>query len=98
LILEAVDAAAPTLKMLWERATAAVAWLLTYGLGKGIGLVWKGLKIGVSSAAANSTSNSSTATTTTARKAEKLRMKRAAMQDSADDIGSSGSLTLAGSG
>lgn len=47
LLLEAVDATAPTLRLLWNRATEALAWLLTYVIGKGIGMVWKGLKIGL---------------------------------------------------
>jgi len=91
LILEAVDAAAPTLKMLWDKASAAVAWLLTYGLGKGIGLVWKGLKIGVSTAAnGTSTGDRSTNSGTTKNKknaTSRARLKRRSAQDQTRDGG-----------
>ncbi len=103
LILEAVDAAAPTLKMMWERATAAVAWLLTYGLGRGIGLVWKGLKIGVSSAAANGSGSDATSSNTKGRgnnnSVKKSSVKRRTTGESDESSGNagsgSGSLSLA---
>ena len=86
LMLEAVDAAAPTLRVLWERATGAVAWLLTYGLGKGLGLVWKGLKIGVASASATSSGNSQSNTTTeSARKRASMKGRMTQKNDEASD-------------
>ena len=47
LLLEAVDVMAPVLRMLWTRATETVTWVLTYVVGNGIGMVWKGLKLGL---------------------------------------------------
>ena len=52
LALEAVDVVAPTLRALWSKAAAVVAWVLTFGIGKSIGLVWRGLRMGVMGGAA----------------------------------------------
>ncbi|KAL4522923.1 hypothetical protein Ndes2526A_g07650 [Nannochloris sp. 'desiccata'] len=104
LVLEAVDAAAPTLKMLWERTTAAVAWLLTYGLGKGIGLVWKGLKIGVSTVAndngssSRSRSSSSTTTRKNATAVSRDPMKRRSTQEQNRQEGGTGEASRGGGG
>jgi hypothetical protein len=46
LVLEAADVAAPALRALWERAGAALTWLLVQGVGRAAGLVWRGIRAG----------------------------------------------------
>lgn len=49
LMMEAMDIIAPLTVILWTKASQVVTWVLVHWLGKGIGLLWQGIRAGVRS-------------------------------------------------
>jgi hypothetical protein len=47
LLLEAADIASPLLRGLWEQTRRVLMWTLVYCIGKAIGLIWKGIGLGM---------------------------------------------------
>jgi hypothetical protein len=47
LAMEAMDILAPLTVMLWTKARQVVVWVLVQGLGKGVGLFWRGIREGL---------------------------------------------------
>ena len=46
LFIEASDIISPLLEYFIKRAFASISWVLTQGIGRALGLIWKGIKIG----------------------------------------------------
>ena len=46
LVLEAVDVLTPVVRVMWEKVVTAVVWVLRHGVGRGLGLVWRGVAEG----------------------------------------------------
>lgn len=46
LFIEASDIISPLMEYLIKRAFASISWVLTQGIGRALGLIWKGIKIG----------------------------------------------------
>ena len=46
--VEACDVALPLVKALWQRLGDALSWLLVSMVGRGLGLVWRGIRMSMS--------------------------------------------------